>query len=682
MFNELKNIALPFIRNKQEFKKLFENNISKNRKEEIFKIIVTDSIFSVKNKETKFIIDSFKYMIDIDQDLFFYFVRKKVFFRVSNYGYSNDRYLNRCIKDIYLISNDENKNYLNNITGLLKLSKDVCGKYKKIICVLSSRPYSIKTFLSLADLCFHQGYSFSEGYGLYENREVFLEAISKIFNIYKENFKFNLKNMVFIDEKIDIDYYINFIDYARMINIYNNLEINVDCLNYSVYIDSDSVSISNKEIERSLRAGYIKSDFRHLSISEIGYRKYNKSTLYNILSNINVEEFCFIDNSPERIVLKITNLDSIFLKNDLFLEEFISYEIDYLEYYCNENNLLKPLNIDYIDLVKVKRFFFIISYLYNNAAEKYYLDKKHRDKISLRNILLCLDCSKLYSMLRNILRFDDYKISVFLNLLSSDWNDTRFIDLQYQPILYHNSNYFIFPSIISESNLVRSMARKSNVNLSIYGSSDKMIDLISEAFIDKGFLIAKNISYGKEQIELDLICYKDNYIFIFECKNSYHPVNSFELVNLYEHLYKASKQIKRIEKSMNDSEFRKNILYRSKFDIEYEKINPNNIYYGIINSNRILSSMDIDEIPIVHANELASFINDGTIMLSGRKIKKWERNEFSINDLLNYLKGDVVRKDLEKILSETTYKYEFGKYKLIYKSYCLNPEHIKKLGSI
>lgn len=683
MWNKLKNIMSSLIKDNKKSDDLFKDVISKNSKEKIFKRIIDClSILIKNNKREKKILDALECMISIDQSLFFYLIKKKGFFRVSYYNYRCDRYLNLIVKYIYEFSNNENRKYLNNVKSILLLSKDVCSKYKKIVCMLKSRPFSIKTFLSLADLYFYQGYNFSNRYGLYENRETFLEAVSKILNIYKENFKFNLRDMILIDEKIDINYYINFIDFARIINIYNNLEINVDCLNYSVSVDGCLISVSNKEIERSLRAGYIKSNFRILSISEIGYRKYNKVTLYSSLSNINIEDFCFIKYPPERLVLKITNLDYILLKNDLFQEELILYEIDHLEYYCNKDDLLEPLSIDYIDLVKLKRFFCIISYLYNNAAEKYYLDEKYRDKISLRNILLCFNCSKLYSILRSFLRFDDYKISVFLNLLSSDWNDTRFIDLQYQPILYHNGNYFIFPSIISESNLVRAIARKSNVNLSISGSSDKMIDFISKTFADKGFLIAKNISYGRDQIELDLICYKDDYVFIFECKNSYHPVNSFELVNLYEHLHKASKQIKRIEKSMRNSEFRKNILYRSNFNIEYEKINLNNIYYGIINSNRVLSSMDIDGIPVVHANELASFINDGNIILSGRKIKKWESNEFSINDLLNYLNGYVVRKDLEKNLSEITYEYEFGKYKLLYKSYYLNPEHIEKLGNI
>ncbi|GAA5557213.1 hypothetical protein Asch01_01932 [Acinetobacter schindleri] len=116
-----------------------------------------------------------------------------------------------------------------------------------------------------------------------------------------------------------------------------------------------------------------------------------------------------------------------------------------------------------------------------------------------------------------------------------------YLDIQYSPVLSIGNELLITPTIFSTSNLIRSALIKLNRNISIINDSDKMIETLENRFKAKGFSVATEIKIGK--YEIDIIAKKGQEVFVFECKNAYHPVNEFELRNSFAHISKASTQL-------------------------------------------------------------------------------------------------------------------------------------------
>ena len=43
--------------------------------------------------------------------------------------------------------------------------------------------------------------------------------------------------------------------------------------------------------------------------------------------------------------------------------------------------------------------------------------------------------------------------------------------------------------------------------------------------------------------DTDLVAYRDGVLYLFECKNAYHPCNPHEMRNSYDHIRKAGTQL-------------------------------------------------------------------------------------------------------------------------------------------
>ncbi|WP_212793942.1 hypothetical protein, partial [Acinetobacter baumannii] len=93
-----------------------------------------------------------------------------------------------------------------------------------------------------------------------------------------------------------------------------------------------------------------------------------------------------------------------------------------------------------------------------------------------------------------------------------------------------------------------------------------------------GFTVFTEVKFGK--YDIDILAKLDNEVFIFECKNSYHPANEYELRNSFEHLVKAEKQLENLEKMLKDPTTRKNLA--KKLQISLYKCNFN---FSIVSSN-------------------------------------------------------------------------------------------------
>ncbi|HGV3510639.1 TPA: hypothetical protein ACNGZA_006403, partial [Klebsiella michiganensis] len=128
-------------------------------------------------------------------------------------------------------------------------------------------------------------------------------------------------------------------------------------------------------------------------------------------------------------------------------------------------------------------------------------------------------------------------------------------------------------------------------------------------------------------------------------KNPYHPVNSFELRNTYSHILKGFGQIHKLKGILSSKESLKQLLLNS--GINSSKVDQ--IHYGIINANRVLYGLTKDSIKVYHANELINFIETGDLYCMEKRYSAWEKDEFTLNDFIRFLNGDVITSDFESV---------------------------------
>ncbi|QVR68664.1 hypothetical protein [Acinetobacter sp. BHS4] len=208
-------------------------------------------------------------------------------------------------------------------------------------------------------------------------------------------------------------------------------------------------------------------------------------------------------------------------------------------------------------------------------------------------------------------------------------------DIQYNPILSLGNDFIISPTILAKSNLIRSILIKINNNLSISSNGDKMIQSLEKKLINLGFSIATEVKLGA--YEIDIIAKKGNNVFIFECKNSYHPVNEFELRNSFSHIQKASNQLNNLEKMIKNKSTRQSLSKKIGFSL-YKA----NFHYAIILSNRMFNGYIYNNYRCINSYILNNLLDKGLVTINSNKYSLWKNSSFHENDLIDFINGKFI----------------------------------------
>ncbi|KEY59661.1 hypothetical protein [Serratia sp. DD3] len=615
-------------------------------------------------------------------------IKKKGAFRTSKYGYKT-KALKFLISDIFWVNllNNNDLGYASNILSLIELSPEIKSLRFKIILFIKSNPYFIKTALAIADMIYYdtKNYEIADGMTMtdslfYRNKETILSSISYTLSLFKE-VTFNTRgNAVFLtDEEYSNDVYMKYFYNAHLIQIFNDIEIKIDFFSYTARKVYNNIIIENYEFETALRRSYVKSDLRWRSIATRAMENETITKKFKMFSEFISEFFSANDKSNDNIVYELKDLPikrivlnmlcfhyghecNIYSHNSLFLEEAVMIETLSLENYNYEYlNIKLHKNFTAIDIIKIQRYFGYISHAFNYACNDL-LSKKtlNLDLIRRRSILPKCSIEQLAIMLNSICNHPIDECREFIEIISFDLshgNDC--VDIQYSPILNIDGEVIFSPTILHNSNLVRSIAFRKKINLSTFNKKDHMIDAINKALVDKGFHVNVDFKFGDD--EIDVIAYLDGVLFIFECKNPYHPVSDFELRNTYSHLEKGFSQIEKFKKILKDTNSFKQLLTKARIAPSV----VSDIHYGVINANRVLSGLINNHIKTFHANELINFIETGMIMSHGNKINTWKSNEFDVSDLVGYIQGsNKFYNELDKLKRNIAHEYKFEYKKL------------------
>ncbi|MBV8042429.1 hypothetical protein [Pluralibacter sp.] len=691
IFQEISSVNALLPHGKKEKDKLIESAV----------LMLMDSINS-KNYKKSFGLARIIFMCDFDNPLDV--IKEKGAFRASKYSYQT-KLLMEVINDLYarnFFSNDM-LDYIKSVNGLLLLASDILSMRIKIISFIKSRPFFLKTALCLAEIRYHdvnkveitEDTSFRERL-YFSSKEEILSSISYILQIYKEvqEFPDSLKT-VYIDEKISDEVFETYFYYAHHIQRYNESEINVDFFGYSASLDKNAktIIIHNEDFETAKCQGYTKTELRWQAQQ---FQFYNSEEYARVVKFYDfMDQFWAADERSEksyiyevsefpikRIRLLVTFLSyaeeiNIFSNKKMFLEEIVMLEILTAENYNNDflnKKLYKQFTV--FDIIKIQRFFNYVSYIYHKVYKKLTIDEPlEAYLIRKRSVLPVFKTDELSVIFQKICgcsREDCLDLIGKISTIFSSKSDV--IDIQYQPIIKMGESSLILPTVFACSNLIRSFAHSEKIHLSTFECRDYMIRNVNNAFKSKGFKVNIDFNYSKD--EVDVVAFLDGYLFLFECKNPFHPVNDFELRNTYSHIKKGFSQINKFKRILSDKHHFRQFLKNLNIDLELVK----EIHYAIINANRALSGLQHDNIKVLHANELIGFLETGRISVADDVYRCWECETFKPTDLVKFLSGEFITSDFEKSKTEIFYGYPLRSYTMAFKTYAFELDKIATLS--
>jgi len=634
----------------------------------------------------------------------FEMIKKHGAFRSSKYGYKVNL-LKRVMLDICDKCNPKDKElrYIKSAMLLLSLSPDILSLKINIQSFIKSRPNFLKNALAIAEMHFHDidNYDVSHDISLkdslyYASRETFISSVSYTLQLFKEITPVvTCSHSMHIEECSMDGVYLQIFYNAYLIQIFNEQEINVDFFEYSVDVcadDEKSVAVHNADFEYSLRQGYVKSELRWNAIcsrllkNQIPGESHRFSEfMFDICKDGFAEKNLYvIKRHPiERVVLTtafncINDNDGIFKSSELFFEEIaMLYTLSLENYNCDFLEVKLFKNFTSLDLIKIQRFFGYTSYVYNYAYEQLLksgeLNAKAIRKRSLLPVMKTLELAKIFNIITGHSTEDCLS---FISRISIDFSEeSGFLDLQYSPIIKMGDASLILPSVLSNSNLIRSFALKEKINLSTFEDKDHMVESIKRTLQNAGFHVKADFKYGKN--EIDILAYLDGSLFIFECKNPYHPVNSFELRNTYGHIQKGFKQINKFKRILSERESLKQLLLNA--DLGF--CNVEKIHYGIINANRALYGLSNGDVKVYHANEMINFLETGNVICMEEGYNVWSGNAFTVNDFFRYLNGEVITSDFEKIKVDVLYKYLVKTHSIVLLTNAFDIDELPKVYS-
>lgn len=614
--------------------------------------------------------------------------RKQGVFRASKLGF-NSKLIKELLLELFnskALSEDD-LHYVRSVVGLLKVAPDVLDLKRKIIAAIKSRRYFLKTVLSVAetkfsDLLLHFDERPERPYVdilYHNNKESILTAASYLVQVYREiTPSLMIQESNGIDENISHLFYDHLFEAAFAITTYLEAEVKVDFYDYEVGVDEARkiISVDNPDFETAKSCGYTKTDLR-TSAQTRAYSRIATSKSYTAL----LEEFWASDSMEsesvvyaiqqepvERIVLKAIfsgygHAANIFSHDYPFKEEQMQMLALMDENYnpdVFDAKIYKSFTC--FDLFKLQRFFGFVAFIYKKASEKLHFDgHSNAELIRKRSHLPVFDKEQLIQIFQNTTGKPHSECEGLIERLTNDKVVSgEVIDLQYKPIFKVEHRCLVMPTVFSYSNLCRSLAISGNVHFSVFGKHDYMVKIVSDTLHEQGFKVEHDFQFGDDEADIAAVLGED--LFLFECKNPYHPVNDFELRNTYAHLVKGFSQLEKFKERFKDRQVLDQFLRNLKVDPRSIK----RVHYGVINANRALSGLVENGVRVFHANEFIRFVSLGTVASGDSEYTCWKSERFSVSDLIAYMNGEVVSGDLVSCKSLLPFWTSYRNYKMFF----------------
>lgn len=621
-------------------------------------------------------------------------MRRKGMLRASKYGYRGLLIANiaRAVLAIrpLVIARDERFDYLTSILALTKLAPSAKTLHDRIVKILEDREnIALKTVLAVVNSRFYNhslpDMSLSSLKMDRYSIEELSDAASLIFMIYGRIFPIHDHCCNHIDAEGVVGpastYERLFVAAVRLTK-YKDAEELVDGLPFKARIDRGGIRVasSDPDIERSIRLGYIQGQNQvairaqylnrtspALTVREFIAKGFERGTFDRLveLADFPVRRFrLFLPTAPQ--------VFQMFRTEELFRDELESLLVIDADVYGDHdpNQQIAP-HVTMMDLLKVQRYFNFISCLYQRKLETV-SDEADRAYLTFTSTVPVVPHDRFLEQMQLI--FDDEaKSRAIIDLLALKW-DSPHLDLQYTPLVDLGS-YFVFaPHVLAASNLVRNVTVSNKLRSFALASGDPMMKAVIQAFASAGFKVRSDfkIRAGGKSVELDIVAWRENALFLFECKNAYHPCSPHEMRNSLDAIREGRDQLDVRSELFRQPHHQAALFAKLGWDVPP----TDHVHTGIIIANRIFHGAQFNGHPVRQAHELINVLRSGTIGGDGHNLRFWANAEFTTGDLITYLGGDSVAAQQLAALQPVSIEFGLGGKRLIFDSYALDPDRL------
>lgn len=522
-------------------------------------------------------------------------------------------------------------------------------------------------------------------------KEDIAEAVSYIIYLKQEVFGLNDSDSYVIDDEYIVSNEIEAILLpACHLKKIQEIEIMIDHFLYYCMRDKNKIRIgpAYPDLEKSIRIGYIRSDLqKSYDLKDFKDMVSLEGICDKFLQIPNFDVFKYVVNHdypryrielPEPIFDKLS--EDFFKSKTVFKEEAQYLSIIFKEQLLNFNKLNTIKISDNLSLYEffiLKRLFAFFYYIFMKKVE----DKLQTDtKVILRSLIPTFTEEKLEKFYSGIVSKKAF--NEFLNIVTWNPRSDSVFDIQYQPFVKLNSSYMIpvytFVSSNSIRNVFASEYKMGNPKIMDNGEYDPISESLVKVFKKRGFKTFARIPHiYKQGGDIDFLAFKDDFLFIAECKKFLHPTTIYELRTIYDGLFKASSQLNLILQAIHDDRASKALALLIGADIKKFK----HVKTSIVTNTRLFWGLSLKNHPVRNVFELFNFMETGQFRTEDGYYWLWVNDYFTLNDLERYLEeGSPAFKGFYNAMLPKDMKYEFGKYNITLETFILNLEKAKNIA--
>lgn len=585
--------------------------------------------------------------------------------------------------------------YLASIDGLLTIAKNIARLRSDLVQNLrESAHIALKSLVITIDRLFGSEFvpdrhASTEEWRHYF-REELAEAVSYCLYLFNKTVGISAAHFSFVDDRGVLEgRWMPLLVRAAKIRAYMEWEVLVDSDLYIVdQVASRRFTLRplDPRTEMSIRLGYITAQMAELKeiIADKGVEAVDQAQVAEYLHRILKERdfITTVDKPIRRIVMKFPLAEE--------LREFLSEA----RFFREEGSYLKSVTRSYLlgfeGFLKQKitgsatLWDFILAWrLLNLLRLTFYQELKEQVKqdpeLVVRSQLPVFRIEDLKSLIGLLVAAEPCE-DIFQLLRWTPIDDKQIVDLQYRPFITAEGYCLVPLNVAGQSNFIRNALYLSGTRPQegqIVDPVEKVVELIFQGI---GASTASRIVYDfqGQQGEIDVLAYLNGVLFVFECKNSLHPVSPFEFRTTLDHVEKGAAQLTRVCRLSKDHAFLAYLGRRSKLPIT-ESVR---IVTCIVTGNRMMSGAVIDGHPVRGLFEFGGFLSTGGIEILGQHVHLVDSERVGADDVVKYLLEDTVHKGLFGSMVPINTVFIFGNTHVSLESYVLSGQKLAETFGI
>ena len=674
------------------------------------KQIAQDLKQAISDRDQKLALDFFRAGLQQSEAEFVGQLRKIGVLRCSNYDFQS-QILNSLINETGKINiSQDSQVYFESIKSLLSISRNIQTLFKALLKEVDY--LEIKSYLVAVDSLFWPIYGLQAVDSLFwpldglqqdhANRySVCKEELASAFSLYlyhsHDKKVIDKSNIDKVNEKrLSDQYYLDKLEDFNKLIFFKESEVLVDSFGYTVTQNDAKIIIKapDPKFEMSRCLGYTRqlmqesaNPFDSLSeLSEIT-EKYSSilefsKTYYQKFKD---STFKIIDSPLKRIVMQFSpqTLSKFLDTNSLFLEEEMilkQLESNLFIDFQKVNAIPVSQSLSLFDIIKVQRLFAFMLFVITEYIDS---NKLFKSKLFWRSMPV-FQANQLKDLLASFL--GEQKAKEIFELFT--WrleSNKKIFDLQTYPFINVEDSILLPLGILTNSDLCRNVLQSTKFRFDSESVEDPIVLEMERCLKPVSSIFETNLKYSFNGVkgEVDVLAVVDNCLFVFECKNSLHPCNLFELRTTYDYIQKAAAQLTHFQDLWQQEPFRTYLATK----IKTQSPLPSQLCSCIVMGNRMFSGLREQGHSVRPIRELCYIISKGEILLNSYniydkdagkksliKFKLWKEDKLKAEDLLAYIQEDSLHKCYfnSMIRIEETIKLK-NKY-LVQESYAFSPE--------